>query len=227
MRRRSNSAEEQENPFSQSVGDLMSALLLVFVLLLIIALVNNQQYVDEVKEKQQDIEAIGEAYNNSKRAIYHDLDSVFSNRLKRWEAEIDSVTLSVHFHKEGAMFDFDKSDVKPEFQQILSEFFPEYLRVIAEHKEEIEEIRVEGHTSEEGKYFHNMKLSQDRARNVLEYCYGLPNMDIRYLEKKVTANGYSSSRPLGDYTKSRRVEFRVITKSEQRIKEIMKKIETR
>ena len=77
-----------------------------------------------------------------------------------------------------------------------------------EYKDSIEEVRIEGHTSSEWfaqipinqTYMNNMELSQDRARNVLDYVLGINHPKIItnkvWLKKKVTANGLSSSQLL-------------------------------
>ena len=72
-----------------------------------------------------------------------------------------------------------------------------------DYKDEIEEIRIEGHTSSEWNkdddnlqaYFKNMSLSQARARSVLEYCMLLDSMEnYRYfIIEKATDNGLSYS----------------------------------
>ena len=67
-----------------------------------------------------------------------------------------------------------------------------------------------------------MKLSQDRTRTVLQYCFKTIRNEklISWLKGLVTANGLSSSRPiynkvgLEDKELSRRVEFRVKTNAE-------------
>ena len=77
-----------------------------------------------------------------------------------------------------------------------------------------------------------MELSQDRARNVLIYCTTTNSLAYKKLiTDKVTANGYSYSRTLKnkqgeeDETRSRRVEFRIITDSEQQIQNILQAIQ--
>ena len=89
----------------------------------------------------------------------------------------------------------------------LADFFPRYIEILskADYKEEIEEIRIEGHTSSEWQdqvpidvaFMNNMELSQNRARNVLDYVLEIDNPKISrnkiWLKKKVTANGLSSS----------------------------------
>lgn len=89
-------------------------------------------------------------------------------------------------------------------------------------------ISIEGHSSSEWDatasqdeaYFNNMALSQARSRAVLEYCLRLPSIlaDKDWLISVLTANGLSSSRALNRNgielaTRSRRVEFRVITQN--------------
>lgn len=85
-------------------------------------------------------------------------------------------------------------------------------------------------------YFKNMVLSQGRTRSVLEYVFSIPQINkVRkvknWLTKYLTANGLSSSKlikyPPPDNREnmrlSRRVEFRVRTKAEERIFTIIEK----
>ena len=106
-----------------------------------------------------------------------------------------------------------------------------FSRDIIEFKKEIDEIRVEGHTSngwgdanQRKSYLYNMKLSQKRASNVLEFCYDIQDYiidkNILWLQSNLRANGMSfskllykdSAKTIQDKTRSRRVEFKVVTK---------------
>ncbi len=124
------------------------------------------------------------------------------------------------------------------FEHVLKDFFPRYVRIlkIPKYKDDIEEIRIEGHTSSEWRfdvprdsaYLLNMRLSQDRTRSVLEYVVELPEVadDKEWLRGFVTANGLSSSKLIlrkdeEDKAASRRVEFRVRTNAEKRIVSII------
>ena len=80
-----------------------------------------------------------------------------------------------------------------------------------------------------------MNLSQQRALKVLEYCFGQDGVTDRrdWLIKNLRANGLSYSRPLPgpgteneDKALSRRVEFRVITKSEEKMFKIIEELST-
>ena len=102
------------------------------------------------------------------------------------------------------------------------------------YRDSIEEIRIEGHTNSDGGYLYNIQLSQNRAREVLDYCLGLVENNEKYSDMvdwvkfKITANGLSYSHPIlnSDGTEnkdlSRRVEFKVRTNAEKQLEEIAK-----
>ncbi|WP_282122157.1 OmpA family protein [Algibacter mikhailovii] len=220
-----------DNQFALSTGDLMAALLLIFVLLLIGTMLKLQEEFDSKSD-------IAERYKELQIDLYDDLNNEFSNDLARWGAEIDS-TLRFRFKEPEVLFDAGQSQLKSTFTAILDEFFPRYVNVLRREKyiDHIEEIRVEGHTSIEGvngmnaneSYFYNMKLSQDRTRSVLEY--GLQRLDPKILEwtkKRATANGLSSVKPIQKNEteegrkQNRRVEFRIKTDAEAQIREMLR-----
>ncbi|WAC39355.1 OmpA family protein [Pedobacter sp. SL55] len=133
----------------------------------------------------------------------------------------------------------------------MSDFLPKYLHVVLQKKyhDKIAEIRIEGHTDSKpiklsgDPYIDNMKLSQDRARNVLgflrsqNYFINLQPAEKERLQYWLTANGLSYGRTVDkdykisfdskqpiDNGKSRRVEFRIVTTSEAIINEALKNI---
>ena len=211
----------ENNPFSLSIGDLMAAVLFVVILLLAAAML-------KLNEKQQKIDDVAEAYVNTNDSIVVALEQHFGDNLVDWGAELDPEKLSIRFTKKS-MFDQDKSDIKPEFKNILNSFFPEYIKLLSKYRDNIVEIRIEGHTSSEGDYFHNMSLSQDRSRKVLDHCYKLVSPeDQEWMREKATANGLSYSHLIyeesgtEDVDRSRRVEFRVVTNSKEKLEEILR-----
>lgn len=215
--------ESSENPFSMSIGDLMAGLLFIFVLLLSATMLRVQEKADKEAE-------ITREYDKVKTQLYIDLEEEFKDSLKTWNAVIDSTELSVRFQEPSTLFDFAKSDLKPKFTAILDDFFPRYIKLLTQdkYKDNIEEIRIEGHTDSYGGYFSNMELSQDRTRSVLQYCFSLLNDEEQIWSKtKITANGLSSSHLITvngkeDPDRSRRVEFRIRTNAEQKLEEIAK-----
>ena len=221
-----------ENPFSLSLGDLMAALLLIFVLLLSFVMLDLM-----VKEKRQ-LE-IAENYRNLQEALYQDLSREFEKDLEKWKADLQKESLAVRFREPDVLFDQGNVEVKTAFKEILNDFFPRYVGILKkpDYVEDIAEIRIEGHTSsewsaevsEEDAYFRNMELSQHRTRSVLQYVLQLPriNEDRDWVKRYLTANGLSSSRLITfddateNQVESRRVEFRVRTNSEKQLNEIL------
>lgn len=215
-----------------TVSDLMSGLMVIFLFIAI-------TYIRPIVETQNTIKEIVVAWKESEVDIHNALEKEFARDLIRWNAVIDKDTLSVQFKAPDVLFDPATSDLKPEFRQILSDFFPRYATVLHGFRQAIAEVRIEGHTSTEwigtpsrdDAYFRNMALSQARTRSVLQFCLGLPDIrDLkRWAQDSITANGLSSSRPIlrngiEDKTASRRVEFRVLTKTKEQIVRILETI---
>ena len=129
------------------------------------------------------------------------------------------------------LFDNNEATLKENFKEILNDFYPRYIAILnkPEYRDNIEEIRIEGHTDSNGSYFHNMELSQNRTRAVLQYCMGLMKPEqINWAKNFITANGLSSSHPIirdgvEDKSLSRRVEFRVRTNAEKQLEVITEK----
>jgi len=214
--------DEPQNPFALSIGDLMAALLLIFVLLLSATLLNLQERAE-----------MAENYKDVKKEIYDELIKEFKDDLKDWNANIDEKDLLIRFSGPRVEFDFGKSEVKPQFKEILSDFFPRYVRIITlpKFKDNIEEIRIEGHTDNKGTYFNNMELSQNRTRSVLNFVLENTNYEPSeksWIQLNLTANGLSYSKPIADndteqgQKKNRRVEFRIRTNAEKQIDEMLK-----
>lgn len=228
--------QEEENPFSLSIGDAMAALLLVFVLILSAILLE----LEETKEKQN---LVITEYKNLKNEIYEELFKEFKDDLGKWGAELDKSNLSFKFNEPDVLFSSNSSVLKSEFKEILSDFFPRYISVLRRNEfiNNIEEIRIEGHTSsewiynasEDYAYVENMRLSQDRTRSTLNFVLEqIANENARKWTKSlITANGLSSSQLIvnedGTENKeaSRRVEFRVRTDAEKQIDELLRIIE--
>ena len=218
-----------------SISDLMAGLMMIF-LFIAISFMNNLQ----IKAKQ--IKKIAVAYQEIQDALYQDLLYEFKDDLSKWKAEIDRSTLSVRFHEPEVLFDQGSSKVTNRFQEILSDFFPRYIKIMysKKYRESIEEIRIEGHTSsewtnevdQEKAYIFNMQLSQDRTRSVLERCLNLIKKDEKkvWARQHITANGLSYSRLVykttgeEDKEMSRRVEFRTKTAAEKKVVEIIEEM---
>lgn len=212
-----------------SISDMMSGLMMIFLFIAVSYMINVTREKDKIKE-------IAVTYNRLQNQLYDDLYEEFKGNLKDWNAEIERQTLSVRFESPDVLFELGSSEIKPRFKQILDDFFPRYIDRLTKYRDDIEEIRIEGHTSSDWQtnvssdqaYYYNMQLSQDRTRSVLEYSLSLrpiaANRD--WVQSNLTANGLSSSKLImsngkEDKERSRRVEFRVRTNAEKRIVKII------
>ena len=233
-----------ENPFSLSLGDLMAGLLLVFVLLLSFLMLNLMEKEKHNDKIQRFLLEISTGYMTLRESLYIDLKNEFEKDLAKWDADLDSETLSVRFKEPEVLFEQGKADIQSAFKGILDDFFPRYIQILKDPKyvNEIAEIRIEGHTSSEWSetvspevaYILNMELSQDRTRSTLQYVLQMPAIQKNrgWLQKHLTANGLSSSKLIKDNhndtenrEESRRVEFRARTNAEKQLEKIMKELE--
>jgi outer membrane protein OmpA-like peptidoglycan-associated protein len=228
------------------LSDLMTGLMMMFLLVAIVFMLKVESDAEKVKElkvvaeRQADqMKRAALLYDEMREQLYRDLEKEFRDDLPRWKAQLDS-DLAIRFEEPEILFDTGKALLKPGFVTILDDFFPRYVRILSADKysESIEEIRIEGHTSTiwnaltvgDTAYFKNMELSQSRTRSTLQYVLSLgPVAQYKsWLIAKMTANGLSSSRPRlnPDSTENReasqRVEFRVRTNAEARIADILR-----
>jgi outer membrane protein OmpA-like peptidoglycan-associated protein len=226
------------------LADLMTVLMVIFLFMSI-------SYMALVQKKQKEQNQIFKDYEESKVALYNELREVFKNDSTNWNLKLDE-DLSIKFINPQVLFPEGQSEITPYFKDLLVEFLPKYLSVVLQKKYEdkIAEIRIEGHTDTKpiglsnDAYIDNMKLSQDRARNVLAFlrtqdCFNnLNSNEKNRLQYWLTANGLSYGRSVDnefkltyeskkqiDNDKSRRVEFRIVTTSEAIINEALKNIE--
>lgn len=220
--------EKEDSEHWLTVSDLMAGLMMVFLFIAIVFMLDIQKENDKIK-------SIAVAYQENQVAIYDALMEEFKYDLSVWRAEIDKETLSFNFKSPEVLFDVGKTTLKPEFKNILDDFFPRYLSVLKPFRPSLDEVRIEGHTSsiwnstssEQEAYFKNMSLSQGRTRTVLFYLYDIAPLETNWIKKKIAAVGFSSSRlilndqGLENEEGSRRVSFRAITNADIQIKRIL------
>lgn len=213
-----------------SVSDLMAGLMMVF---LCIAMVMMRSMLHE-REK---IRMIAMSYQQNQLAIYEGLKNEFDDDLERWGAVIDKDSLTIVFNTPDSMFDTGETELNEQYQNTLSEFFPRYMKVLEPFTDSINEIRLEGHTSsgwknstdQQNAYFKNLALSQARTRSVLQFVTDLNAVEHyqAWMNQNIAAVGFSSSRTIKDeygnedVKQSKRVAFRVITNSDEKIKKIL------
>lgn len=225
--------ENEDGAHWISVTDLMAGLMMVFLFLAVAFMVILQRQADQIKE-------VAEIYIKLRESLYEDLLQEFKQDLPKWQAELNK-DLSIRFNDEGGLFELGSSKLNENFIDIIDDFFPRYVKILtkAEYQQDIIEVRIEGHTSSDWTsaaapdvaYINNMRLSQARTRSTLSHILTLKKLQKNkiWLKEKLTANGLSSSKPIyqttgnEDKQRSRRVEFRVRTDADSRIRSILEK----
>lgn len=224
------------------ISDLMTGLMVIFLFIAI-------SYMRMVVVERDNIKNIIVAWESTREKLYHDLYNEFEYDLEKWNAEIVESDLTIRFNEPEVLFKQGEVELQNRFKEILVDFFPRYLGCIDKYitedknadsalKSNIEEIRIEGHTSSEWNisvnefdaYFNNMWLSQGRTRSVLKFCYSIEAVKkYLWLKNKIAAVGYSSSHLIlkndqkEDKEKSRRVVFRVKTTVEKQLMKVIQK----
>lgn len=210
------------------LADLMTGLMMVFMLLTAAFMLRVEQTTTLVVQE----------YEATKSDLVMALQKEFAKDIKQWNAELLG-DMTIRFNDPAVLFATGSSELKPQFQQVLSEFFPRYVRLLtsSKYRSTVKEVRIEGHTSsfwtgsvdKTGAYIRNMELSQARTRSALQYVLSIPSIEKErsWLIKHVTANGLSSSRLLfPDETSAssrlanQRVEFRIVTNAGERMDQI-------
>jgi len=212
------------------LSDLMTGLMMIFMLISALFMLRVEQTTTLVVRE----------YEVTREDLLRALQDSFAKDLKQWDAEFLG-DMTLRFNNPGVLFATGSASLRPEFQKVLSEFLPRYIKILTAEKfrRSIKEVRIEGHTSSfwgnssnQEAYFKNMELSQARTRSTLEYILKLPELaaNADWLKAHVTANGLSSSRPIRksdesiDESASQRVEFRIVTNAEERMDAIAKGI---
>jgi outer membrane protein OmpA-like peptidoglycan-associated protein len=214
------------------LADLMTGLMMVFMLLTAAFMLRVEQTTTLVVKE----------YEETKNDLLRALQAEFEKDLKQWNAELLG-DMTIRFKDPNVMFATGSAHLSPQFQLVLQEFFPRYVKLLVsdKYKDAIKEVRIEGHTSSVWNtatdlrtgYFKNMELSQARTRSALQYLLSLSDTSNHqdWLIKHVTANGLSSSKPITNDEASvegqlanQRVEFRIVTNASERMDQIAKEI---
>lgn len=221
-----------------AISDLMTGLMLIFLFIAVVYMLHIETSKKDLENQQAVIIDIARTLQVVEQQIYQALITTF-------KAEIESNTLvilqdnSIRFYAPEVLFQAGESTLTDYYKDLLQDFFPRYIEILYQYKQDIQEIRIEGHTSSEWNnevntkesYKKNLELSQKRAYATLTYCYDLKKTQAyhNWLQGVLLASGLSFGHNIienGVENKvlSRRVEFRVITKAKLRLDKILQQI---
>ena len=86
-----------------------------------------------MEKRQKEQNKIFKDYEESKVALYNELNEAFKNDFEKWNLKLDD-DLSIKFTNPQVLFQTGKSDITPYFQNILMEFLPKNLSVVLQRK---------------------------------------------------------------------------------------------
>jgi outer membrane protein OmpA-like peptidoglycan-associated protein len=220
--------EQSKQAYWIPLADLMTGLMMIFMLITAVYI----QYVERTTTLVLD------EFKDVKSNMQLALQNEFKESFKQWDAELLG-DMTIRFNNPNVQFAIQSAELRPEFQNLLRDFFPRYMKIIRSEKfkNSIKEIRIEGHTSKFWKdttpseaYFLNMGLSQERTRSALKFIMLMPELrgDEEWFRRHITANGLSSSQPIIKNPTSikedelnQRVEFRIVTNAADRIDQLI------
>ena len=132
----------------------------------------------------------------------------------------------------AVLFKTGSSDIMADGKYLLNRFIPVYLEVLLrpEYADYLGQIVIEGHTDDVGSWENNMKLSQERAYEVMMYVLSMyrdGTVEKQLLQQLLTATGrsetdliYFPGTKVVDQDSSRRVEFKFSLKDAEMIEEM-------
>lgn len=221
MRLRFKSENESDgNIFWITMTDLMTGLVLVFVVMFFYTYLNShQEKVTEMLAQENATKSLQEAF------VKQNID-----------ATVDPVSGVVKI-SDLELFELNSYTLSEKGKEYLDKFAPTYFNSIFSDEymnKNIEKIIIQGHTDSQTyageytadeQYMKNMELSLNRAYSVANYMTNTPyNKDNGdRLRKMILVEGASFSNPIltngkEDFAKSRRVELKLVMKKDIKTK---------
>jgi outer membrane protein OmpA-like peptidoglycan-associated protein len=200
--------DEAEKPFWISYADLMTGVMVLFLVVMSVALLAVTKTVSEQERRKSAYEAAVEALLNDVQAAVARYPGVTLDRDRR----------VIDFGRR-ALFPYKEFRLTPEQSRYLREFTPEILQIAnsPRGKDLLKQIVVEGFTDQSGTYLYNLNLSLERSESVLCALLAEPEKGESPLsedQKKdiqdlflVGGFSFNSARATAD--ESRRVELRL------------------
>lgn len=200
--------DEAEKPFWISFADLMTALMVLFLLVMSVALLSVTKTVSEAErakaERERDIDALLEKVRQA---------------ADRYPGVTVDKSRNVIDFGDRARFDTASHQLSPEQARLLRVFVPEVLAIAQDDlgKRWIKRIVVEGFSDQRGTYLYNLNLSLQRSQRVLCVLLASPLPDetpmnpeqLEQIRELFLVGGYSFNSAKSSFEESRRIELRL------------------
>ncbi|WP_139559024.1 OmpA/MotB family protein [Methylotetracoccus oryzae] len=198
--------DEAEKPFWISFADLMTALMVLFLVVMGVALLAVTKNVTERERKQE-----------QHRKNIEEIMRRFEEAAKRHEGiKVDKQRQVIDFGQR-ARFAFGDWRLTPQQEDVLRRFVPEILMLANDElgKSILKRIVVEGYTDKTGTYLANLNLSLQRSQKVLCTMFATTGQSLLSDDQKEQVRalffvgGYSFNAAKDTDEESRRVEMRL------------------
>jgi outer membrane protein OmpA-like peptidoglycan-associated protein len=200
--------QDGESPFWISFSDLMSALMVLFLLVMAVTLISVTKDVTSAEQRKIQRE----------KDIQELMATIRKNSREFPEIKVDESTYRIDLG-EMVRFDSNRSDISEVGSRFLRGYVPVLLKAQAStlgHKW-IRRIVVEGFTDQDGTYLLNLGLSLQRSRSVVCVLFSpslsgetpLSDSEKRQIEDLFLVGGYSFNSMKASKEASRRVELKV------------------
>lgn len=198
--------EEAEKPFWISFSDLMTALMVLFLVVMAVALLSIPKKVLETEDGSR----------QHQRKIAEIMEKLEQAAKRHQGVFVDKERGVINFGSR-AQFDFGQWQLNSEQEVVLREFVPEILTLANDEvgKSVLKRVVVEGYTDRKGTYLANLNLSLLRSQRVLCALFAdaasneLSDAQKEGVRRLFFVGGYSFNAVKGSDEESRRVEMRL------------------
>jgi len=200
--------DEGEKPFWISFADLMTALMVLFLLVMSVALLAATRTTSEREKREGERQA----------QIARLLDRVEQAARRTPGVRVDRGRDVIDFG-DRARFDVASHTLRPEQERLLRAFVPEVLAIARDEdgRRWLKRVVVEGYTDHNGSYLYNLNLSLQRSQRVLCALMARPGADERAMSRQeledirrlFLVGGFSSNSAKLSLDASRRIELRL------------------
>lgn len=201
------SKDEGEKPFWISFADLMTAMMVLFLVVLVASLVSLTQRINEAESKEK--ERAAEIAN-----LCHKLEQDIA--LLNAKVQIDCKDNRINFGEAGR-FEDGKFVLDANGDKALMDIVPLILMAAdsPEGKKWMRQVIIEGFASRKGTYLYNLNLSLQRSQWVMcrllaeDSVNTLTSQQKKDIRRLFLTGGVSFSNAKEDEASSRRVEMRL------------------
>jgi outer membrane protein OmpA-like peptidoglycan-associated protein len=205
---RRNAKDEAEKPFWISFADLMTALMVMFLLVMSVALLAVTKTVTEAEQREA----------QWKKEVDELIDRVAKASSRYPGVSVDRERRVIDFG-DKARFDTGSHQLLAEQQRLLRAFVPEVLAIARDELGQrwLKRIVAEGFADQRGTYLFNLNLSLQRSQRVLCALLAPPFADERAMTARereqirelFLVGGYSFNSAKASFAESRRIELRL------------------